>query len=459
MLGYNELIFDPRISQAKELILQVLEEKQREIRGIRPPIAEHQENYESLLRRVNQLRGAPLYYPYIGSGFGKGCLVELHDGSVKYDFISGIGVHYWGHSHPEIISSNIDAAIADTVMQGHLQQNWDTVQLMELLTQTSGFDHCFLTSSGAMANENGLKILFQNKAPAQRILAFEHCFMGRTTTLSQITDKAAYRLGIPETIDVDYIPFYDPQKPEESIQKAVDTLKVLLHRHPKKYAAMCMELVQGEGGFNVGNTDFFKAIIAVLKNENIGILVDEVQSFGRTPELFAFQHFGLEGLVDVVTIGKLTQVCATLFNKDIAPKPGLLSQTFTSSTSAIRAGLLIVKKLSEGRYYGPEGKISFIHRLFEEQLEALHRKYPTLIKGPWGIGTMIAFTPYGGDFDKVTDFAKRLFSKGVISFIAGQHPTRIRFLVPIEALSIDDINAVMKLIEETLIEPTLPMVQ
>jgi 4-aminobutyrate aminotransferase-like enzyme len=47
-------------------------------------------------------RGGKLFYDYIGSGIGNGPLVELADGSVKYDFITGIGVHYFGHSHPGV---------------------------------------------------------------------------------------------------------------------------------------------------------------------------------------------------------------------------------------------------------------------------------------------------------------------------------------------------------------------
>ena len=66
-------------------------------------------------------------------------------------------------------------------------------------------DHVFLTTSGAMA-VGGIKMAFQKKFPADRILAFANCFHGRTT-VSQITDKPYYREGLPDTLKVDYIPF------------------------------------------------------------------------------------------------------------------------------------------------------------------------------------------------------------------------------------------------------------
>jgi len=51
------------------------------------------------------------------------------------------------------------------------------------------------------------------------------------------------------------------------------------------------------------------------------VVADEVQTFGRTTRLFAFQHFGLESLIDIVTVGKMLQVCATLFTRPCTPAP------------------------------------------------------------------------------------------------------------------------------------------
>ena len=69
------------------------------------------------------MRLGPLIYPYIGSGFCNGPFVELLDGSVKYDFITGIGVHYFGHAHPLMMKAGLRASLEDLLMQGNLQQN------------------------------------------------------------------------------------------------------------------------------------------------------------------------------------------------------------------------------------------------------------------------------------------------------------------------------------------------
>jgi acetylornithine/N-succinyldiaminopimelate aminotransferase len=441
---------DPRVRQAKNLLMEAIQDHQTAIKGIRPAQVDLIQSYEELIAEFSSMRGGKLYYPYIGSGFGKGPLVELLDGSVKYDMISGIGVHYWGHSHPQILNESFDAILNDTVMQGHLQQNLEAVTFSKLIIDASGLDHCFLTTSGAMANENALKIIFQKKFPAHRILAFEKCFMGRSLTLSQITDKPAYREGIPLNTFVDYVPFYDATRPEESTQEAVIALKNHIKRYPKEHAAFCFELVQGEGGFHPGTTDFFKALMSVAKEHNIAIFIDEVQTFGRTTKLFAFQHFELETYAEVVTIGKLSQVCATLFKEEFKPKPGLLSQTFTGSTTALQVGHFIIRELIQGNYFGKDGKIASIHDRFEKHLTRLHHQYPEYIQGPYGIGAMIAFTLFNGDFKLVSQFVQDLFQAGVISFIAGNNPTRVRFLAPVGAMTVEAIDEVMKIVEMVL---------
>ena len=50
--------------------------------------------------------------------------------------------------------------------------------------------------------------------------------MGRTSAVAQITDKAAYRVGLPQTLQVDYIPFYDHNDHQGSINRTVENTRV-----------------------------------------------------------------------------------------------------------------------------------------------------------------------------------------------------------------------------------------
>ncbi|MEC8678624.1 MAG: aminotransferase class III-fold pyridoxal phosphate-dependent enzyme, partial [Candidatus Margulisiibacteriota bacterium] len=370
---------------------------------------------------------------------------------IKLDFINGIGAHF-GHSLELLRNANINAAIEDTIMQGNLQQNERSFKLMKLLLQQSKFDHCMLTSSGAMANENGLKLLFHKSMGKSRLLAFENCFMGRTLSLAQITDKAKYRKGLPSIIHVDYLPFYDSKNHKKSINETKNKLKQLLQRYPNQYAGICMELIQGEGGYNIGNEEFFKEVIALLKNESIPVLIDEVQTFGRTSELFASQHFNIIQDVDIITIGKLSQVCATIFKKEMKPEPGLISQTFTASTSAIESGHQIISHLIKTQYFGKKGKNMVFGNYFNSLIKKLSIKHPNKISGPYGLGGMLVFTPFEGNPNLVSDLLLKLYNNGLMGFTTGSYPQRIRFLLPLGSVTKKDIEEAINIIDKSISE-------
>jgi acetylornithine/N-succinyldiaminopimelate aminotransferase len=449
---------DHRLQEAKKLIQEALKEHSSQITGVRSAIPELKESYDALLKKVADYRGGALFYNYLGSGIGNGPLVELADGSVKYDFITGIGVHYMGHSHPGVIDAQINGAVSNTVMNGHLQQNSDTAKLLELFSKQAckygaEVKNVFLTTSGAMANENAFKMIFQKRYPAARFFSFEKCFSGRTLGMAWVTDKAAYRQGLPKTIDVDYIPFYSETDHQGSIDRAVYAMKKAITRFPGQHAGFIMELIQGENGSWVGNQEYFEALIGVCKENNISVLIDEVQTFARTKELFAFQYFKLDKLVDVVSVGKNSQVCATLFKDDHKPKPGLISQTFTGSSSQIAAAYYVINEMVNGKYLGENGKIEKLHTRFKANLEKLAAKFPDKISGPFGIGAMVGMTAFGGDEAKCKAFTFKLFENGVLSFMAGGHPTtRVRFLMPVMVVEDRHIDEVCGIIEKTISE-------
>ncbi len=448
---------DARIQQGKQLILSALAEHQQQIQSVRPPNPELDSTTREIMEKFGEIRGGNLYFPYLSSGIGNGPFVELVDGSVKLDFITGIGVHGFGHSHPMLVEAGLDAALSDTVMQGNLQQGPDSYELVKLLTSTatesgSKLEHCFLSTSGAMANENSLKMAFQKHAPANRVIAFEKCFAGRTLVLSQITDKAKNRVGMPDTIPVDYIPFYDPDDPQGSTQRAVRCMRDLIYRYPGKHAILWMELIQGEGGYYVGEKRFYQALVNLAHKHNIAFIADEVQTFGRTSRPFAFQHFELDDMVDLVTIGKISQVCATLFTPQYKPQPGLISQTFTGSSWAIIASQRILRTMIERKHFGLDGRNMQLHEAFKNGLEAIASKHPEAIRGPYGCGGMLAFTPFDGSLQVAKDMVSRLYHGGLMSFMAGSDPVRIRFLMPLGSVTKDHIDLACQIIEQTVVE-------
>ena len=448
MLLFDQFYNDNAVQSAIETILNRLTFYQKNISSVKSSHSDYDDDFSSLLKQIESVKGS-LLFPYLSSGLGHGAYVECADGSIKLDFISGIGVH-WSHSDPRLIRSSLYGALHDCVMQGNLQQHRGSVPLYNVLATASGFDHVFLTSSGVMGVENALKLCFQYSFPAKRILSFSNCFCGRTLAAASITDKAHYREGLPIVLPVDYIPFYDPEDPEASTQRALAVLQTYIKRYPNDYACMKFELIQGEGGFNVGSKVFFTTLMQCLKENNIPVYVDETQTFGRTTELFAFQMYELEDYVDVVSIGKLSQVCATLYKSKFKPKPGLISQTFTSSTTAIEASKIIIESLISDGYYGSEGKLTQLFNYFIKQLSDLSTKLPGALSDFRGVGSMIGFKLFEGDYQASLNFAKLCYKNGLILFIAGNNPTYIRFLLPVGGVNTDHIDEAISIIETSI---------
>lgn len=453
----DQIKTDPVITNTIDQLLTRCQEIQSQITNIKPPSSELKQTYEESIKIFSELRGGGLFFPYLATGAGAGPFVELADGSIKYDLTCGIGVHIMGHGHPIVMKASIEAGLEDVTMQGNLQQNTNSMtlcqKLIDLANQQKGskLKHCFLSSSGVMAGENALKMAMQKNAPASRVLAFERCFAGRSLAFSQINDKPAFRDGLPEILSVDYVPFFDINDPEGSTHRAVTTLKKHLSRHPKQYAAMFFEIIQGEGGFHIGSETFHRTLMQICKDHGVAVLADEVQTFCRTHHPFAFQEFNLSDLIDIVWVGKAAQVCATLFSKEFLPRPGLIAQTYTASSATIAASIAILNELDNGTYFGTNGKTAKLHQLFINGFQDIANRHPHLLTGPFGLGAMTGCTVHGGDATKVTNLIHHLYENGVIAFLAGANPTRLRFLVPIGALEPKHITEILEILENSIL--------
>src|SRR5687767_15350152 len=345
--------------------------------------------YERALRDVARLRGRPLAVPALTCPSGRGARVRLADGRTLLDFVSGIGTYLFGHSDPDLLETAVVAAAGDTVFQGHLAPGGEYPATLRALLRHAGphIKHGWLSISGAVANENALKAVLQKHAPADGIVAFERNFAGRTLALAEITDKAAYREGLPLSGRVHYVPFYDADRPERTLE----SLDAHLARHPGRTAAMIFELVQGEGGFHTAPPEFFRAVMERCRAAKIAVWVDEVQTFARTGELFAFRTFGLEDLVEVVTCGKSLQGSAALFRTAYNPKPGLIAGTFAGSTVGLAVGARIIERLESEGYLGANGRIAVLGERVERRIDALRKRMPRAVGEHSGLGAMHAF--------------------------------------------------------------------
>jgi 4-aminobutyrate aminotransferase-like enzyme len=407
-------------------------------------------SYAQAMQQIAELRGRPLLFPLVMSGLGSGARLRLADGRTILDFIGGIGVYAFGHSDRDLLETAVVAAARDAVFQGNLSPGLEQLRLLRLLLRHASprLAHGWLSVSGAMANENAVKMIWQKHHPAHFIVAFENAFAGRTTTMAEVTDKPSFREGLPLRGNVLYVPFFDPRI-EGGTQRSLAALDAHIKRYPGQIAGMIFELVQGEGGFNTAPREFFVALMERCRAAKIAVWVDEVQTYARTGELFAHQTLGLADYVDLVTVGKILQGSAVLFTSDYNPREGLVAGTYAGATVGLSVGARIIEKLASEGYLGPSGRVAGIGKRVEARFAALAARMPKAIGARSGIGAMQAFIPFDGAPATTNAILKAAFDEGLLVFGAGKDPMKIRMLLPVNVTD-EELDAGFATLERAL---------
>jgi 4-aminobutyrate aminotransferase-like enzyme len=420
-----------------------------EIKGIKQASPEHQQAGLAAVEGTGKVRGRPLQYNYSGSGAGNGVYVELEDGSVKLDLINGIGIHLMGHGNPKVMAAAVRGAICDVVNQGNLQPNREYRIFLEKITRLAGrkskLKFGWLATCGTMANENALKICRQKVSPARMIVGFKNAFAGRSTMMAELTDNPAYKVGLPDYNEVLRLPFFDRNDPKSG-EKTLTLFKEMLAQHKGNICAFVFEPMQGEGGYTAAPREFFVPLLELCRENKIPVVADEVQTFARTGEFFAFETLNIGEYIDVCTIAKTAQVGCTLYSEEFNPKPGLIAGTFSGATAALAAGIEILDMMETGSFMGANGRVAEIHKKFISGLNQLNESVcPGQVRDAGGLGLMIAFTPLDGKKETVDKLLKKFFEKGLVAFSCGKDPVRIRFLVP-AVIRDQDIDVALEIV-------------
>jgi 4-aminobutyrate aminotransferase-like enzyme len=438
--------FGPKFEQGLRLMLEAVADAQNHADAPLTPDAMTAE-----LAEIAVLRGRPVFYPYLGAGVGRGARAMLADGRWVLDFALGIGVHLLGHGNLDLIETAVRAATSDLVMQGNLVFNREYHHLMKILLAhaPAGMDQCWLSLSGADANENALKLIRQKRDGRPGVIAFRGCFHGRTVAMAEITDRRDYRVGQPSTFPVQYIPFYDRHDPGSSA-KSLAALREIIRRDGDRVATFIVELIQGEAGFVTAPREFFVPMFEECRRAGIAIWADEVQTFARCSELFATNLLDLADYIDVITIGKVFQGSAVLLRKSFAFDPGLISGTFSGATVPMAVAIRIIEKLTREGMFGPEGREKQLERLTREHLERLGRRHPGVISEVDGVGAMLSFRIGDGTLDGTRKFIRRCFDAGLVLYYGGHDPACIRLFLPAGVLTENELADAFTILDRCL---------
>ncbi len=401
--------------------------EQRKINSIKAADQEKIDSSNQFAKMLTQLRGTGFSLPSLFSGKGHGPFVELIDGSIKLDLIGGIGPYILGHSHPLQIRAFLSAAKGNVLNSTNFLPANLSVELSQKLIDAAGkskLENCWFCGSGSMANDSAMRLLWTKRAPRNRILAFENSFAGRSLVMQSITQ------GDSNTKDliIDYIPF---PKDHESAKKCLSLSKSLLSKYGDSYITFYGELVQGEAGINLPQSNALKEVFSQIKDFEIPIWIDEVQTFARTTQLFAFQTFEVDEFVDLCTIGKAFNVSAVLYSSAYTLSQGL-GGTFQGNIASLIFAIDLLNLFKTGQFFHPKGRASSLSDELSTLFNAITLSGNSLgFKcSAHGLGLMWAFKIHHKNSNIIELFMKELYNNGIIVWKAGREEICIRMLFP-----------------------------
>ena len=276
---------------------------------------------------------------------GKGSLVTDVNGKEYIDMGSGIAVTSFGVADDAWIAA-VEKQIRSVQHMSNLYYTAPCAKLAQALCEKTGMAKVFFSNSGAEANECAIKVArkwaAEHKGPScSTIVTLENSFHGRTlTTLAATGQDHYHELYQPLTPGFVSFPAGD-----------LDALKTLCAGGT--VAAVLIECVQGEGGVVPLDPDFAKELAAYLKEQDILLMVDEVQTGnGRSGKMYAYMTYGLQP--DVVSTAKGLAgglpMGATLLSEKVKDvfSYGDHGSTFGGNPVAAAAALSVVERLTDG---------------------------------------------------------------------------------------------------------------
>ena len=379
----------------------------------------------------------------------RGSVIVDADGKEMIDFAGGIGVVNAGHCPPPVVEA-IAKQAATLIHCSFNVATYDLyMQLAEkLATLLPHGDHTkvMLTNSGAESIENAIKIARQATG-RQAVICYESAFHGRTMMAMTLTSKVGYKLGCgPFAPEVYRIPFPDQYRyggeltADEFSDLHLRELDNFFHTQApaEAVAAILIEPVQGEGGFNVAPRKYLKGLRAICDQYGILLILDEVQSgFGRTGKWAAYQHYDI--VPDLSTwaksLGSGMPIGAVIGKAGImdACKPSTIGGTYGGNPVCSAAALATLDYMEAIDINALGVRVGEIVR---KRFDLLRQKFAA-IGDVRGLGAMLAFElvkdgdPFSPDAALCRQLIGYCADHGLILINAGVNGNVIRVLSPL----------------------------
>ena len=366
---------------------------------------------------------------------GKGTKVWDASGKKYIDFVTGLAVDNLGHCPPAVVNA-IRKQAGKLLHVSNLYHIEPQSQLAADLTRLSFADKFFFCNSGTEANEAAIKLArkwFDDNGQPERheIITMNNSFHGRTMASLSATAQKKFHVGFsPLLPGFKYVPFNNIA----AVKKAII----------RKTCAVLVEPIQGEGGVNLADKAYFKALRRLCDEKKILLIFDEVQTgFGRTGPLFAYESYGMKP--DMITLAKALgggMAIGAMGGTNRVMKslvPGTHAATFGGNPLACAASLASLKAITKNGFLQ---KASSTGDYFLEQLHKLKKNFP-IVRDARGAGLMLALELDRPGAEVVTKCMKEGFLINCIQ------PNTLRFLPPL-IITRKEIDLLIKTLSKIL---------
>ena len=361
---------------------------------------------------------------------GEGSRLWDQQGKEYIDFAGGIAVNALGHAHPALCRALSEQA-SKFWHTGNGYTNEPVLKLAKRLIDATFADRVFFCNSGAEANEAALKLARKyahDAAGAQKsgIVAFKNAFHGRTLFTVSAGGQPAY--------SQDFAPL--PPDISHAEYNNLASARALINDNT---CAVIVEPMQGEGGVVPADRAFLQGLRELCDSHNALLIFDEVQTgVGRTGELYAYMHYGVEP--DVLTTAKALgggfPIGAMLMREKCSRvmTVGTHGTTYGGNplASAVAGELLDIvntRAVLDG--------VKQRHQWFAEPLQAMNARH-NLFKEIRGLGLLIGCELTAQHAGKAKQISQLAADEGVMVLIAGGNVVRF---APALNISQEEVSA------------------
>lgn len=324
---------------------------------------------------------------FLGLERGRGSHLWDVDGNRYIDLGAGIAVNALGYGRRDL------ARIASRQMRRliHVSNLYATkpgITLAETLLSLANrelgpFSAVQFGNSGSEANEAAIKYarLFARKTRGEghhKVLSLSNAFHGRTLGALSATPTEKYKAP------------FEPLVPG-MVTSGYNDVAALEKTLDNTFAAVIVEVVQGEGGLRVMTGEFAEALNRLCGKHDVILIADEVQTgLGRTGKLFASEMAGLKPHILTLSkpLGGGLPLSATLIPSRINEllSPGDHGTTFGGGPVTCAVSQRVVELISEPGFLATVSErarqlTALLDDIVREKEEVIERRGRGLLQG------------------------------------------------------------------------------